>query len=72
MFPLPEKVANAALDSHAGESFADQPVVMNHARAVVGEHGLAEIVQALATGKPAGGNNQRQIARFELLGLLDE
>src|SRR5690606_13828795 len=72
MLPFPEEVANAALYSNTRKSFAHQPIVMYYPRALVNEHSLAELIQALAPGEPAGWYDHRQIARFELLGLFYE
>src|ERR1017187_5747884 len=72
VFPVPQKVENTTLDSHAGEGFADKQVIMNDARSVVAEHPFAKIVQALAAREPSRGDHKRQVARFEFLGLLNE
>jgi len=61
--PVPEEVADAALEAHARKDVCRAEIVVNRAYAVIREHRLPELVQALAAGEPPGRNDHRQQAR---------
>lgn len=72
IFPIPEEITNATLETDPRKHVRCAEVVVNRAQAIIVEYGFPELIQPLAARKLTGGNDHRQIAWLQGLGLLDE
>jgi hypothetical protein len=72
IFPVPKEEAYAALEANSWKYVGRAEIIVDRAQAIVGEHGLPELIKLLTTRKPSGRNNHRQVAWLQRLCLLYE
>ena len=72
MVAVPKEVTDAAFEAYPWEDVRGGEIVVHKPHAVVGEHRLAELVQAHAAREPPCRDDHAKVLGVERLGLLDE